>query len=334
MTALDSAAAKDPLPVSVVIPAFNRGHLLSAALASVERQRPSPPAEMIVVDDGSIDDTAAIAERHGARVIRHGRRRGAAEARNTGFAAASQPWVALLDSDDEWLPDHLATVWRHRSGHVLVSGGALACGDDTEGARYHGVPGRVPRPLRTPAAIVWPENAIATSGTLVRTDAVRAVGGFDVSLAHAEDFDLWIRLLERCPGVALPTVVYRWRTHPEQTSKGSSAPREAQRQIVRSYAGRAWWSERLEQRRLAAAEWDDLRLALAEGRRATAARSAAWLLARPVRIGGVLGLLVWRWRLRRHTPHALASVAAVNAPAGAAAGAAALGSQRDVAGRG
>ena len=103
---------------------------------------------------------------------------------------------------------------------------------------------------------------------------------------------------------------------------------------MRSYAGRPWWSERLEQRRLAAAEWDDLRLALAERRRADAARSAAWLLARPVRVGGVLGLVAWRWRLRQHTPHALASVAAVSEPAGVDGGAAAPRSRRDAVGRG
>ena len=280
-----------------MIPAFNREPFLPAALASVERQRPRRPAEVIVVDDGSKDETAAVAERHGARVIRHDRQRGAAEARNTGFAAATQPWVALLDSDDEWLPDHLATVWPYRSGHVLVSGAALACGDDTREARYHGVPGRSPRPLLTPASIVWPENAIATSGTLVRTDAVRAVGGFDPSVEPAEDFDLWIRLLETRPGVALPTVAYRWRTHPGQTSKGSRAARErCSDGSCGSYAGRPWWSDGLEQRRLAVAEWDDLRLALSQRRRADAARSAAWLLARPLRVGGVLGLVAWRWR--------------------------------------
>jgi glycosyltransferase involved in cell wall biosynthesis len=323
MTVHDSATAEGHLPVTVVIPAFNREPFLPAALASVERQRPRRPAEVIVVDDGSTDDTAAVAERHGAHVIRHGRQRGAAEARNTGFAAATQPWVALLDSDDEWLPDHLETVWRHRSGYVLVSGAALARGDDTEEARYHGVPGRSPRPLPTPASIVWPENAIATSGTLVRTDAVQAVGGFDSSVEPAEDFDLWIRLLETRPGVALPTVVYRWRTHPGQASQGSGAAREVQRRIVRRYAGRPWWSERLEQRRLAVAEWDDLRLALSQRRRADAVRSTAWLLARPVRVGGVLGLVAWRWRLRGRTADAVASMASLTEPAPAAVPAAA-----------
>jgi glycosyltransferase involved in cell wall biosynthesis len=320
MTVGDSGAGSQPrrtgrLPVSVVIPAFNRARLLPDALDSVERQRPLRPAEVIVVDDGSSDDTAAVAKRRGARVIRHRERCGAAAARNSGFAAVTQPWVALLDSDDEWLPHHLATLWRHRAGRVLVSGAALACGEDATQSRYHGIPGRHPRLLPTPAAIVWPENSIATSGTLVRTDAVRAAGGFDASLPHAEDFDLWIRLLENRPGLAVPVVVYRWRSHPGQTSKGSAAPRRVQREIVRAYAGRPWWNERLEQRRLAAAEWDDLRLALAQGRRTAAARSVVWLLVRPVRVGGVLGLLVWRWRLRRRTAGAVASVATVTAPA-------------------
>jgi glycosyltransferase involved in cell wall biosynthesis len=323
MTVHDSATPEGRLPVTVVIPAFNRERFLPAALAGVERQRPRQPAEVIVVDDGSKDQTAAVAERHGARVIRHDRQSGAAEARNTGFAAATQPWVALLDSDDEWLPDHLETVWRHRSGYVLVSGAALARGDDTKEARYYGVPGRAPRPLLSPASIVWPENAIATSGTLVRTDAVRAVGGFDPSVEPAEDFDLWIRLLETRPGVALPTVAYRWRTHPGQASQGSRAAREVQRRIVRRYAGRPWWSDRLEQRRLAVAEWDDLRLALSQQRRADAARSTAWLLARPARVAGVLGLVAWRWRLRARTADAVASMAALTEPAPAAVAAAA-----------
>lgn len=289
------------LPVSVVIPAFNRERFLRQAVQSVHAQRPWRPAEIIVVDDASTDGTAELAQRLDVRLIRHEENRGAASARNSGFQAASHPWVALLDSDDEWLDHHLATLWQHRHGRVLVSGAALISGDDMRPVRYHGVPGRRPRAIPSPAQILWPENFIATSGTLVRADAVREVGGFDDSLRHAEDLDLWVRLLERRPGLALPVVVYRWRTHADQTSKGSPAPRLVQRQIVQRYARRAWCGERLAQRRLAVAEWDDLRLALAEGRRQAAVRSVAWLVARPARLRGLLGMLAWRWRLRRRS---------------------------------
>jgi glycosyltransferase involved in cell wall biosynthesis len=290
------------LPVSVVIPAFNRAELLGEAITSVAAQTPHRPAEVIVVDDCSTDGTGAVAEALGARVIRHPHNRGAAAARNTGFDAATQPWVAPLDSDDVWLPHHLATLWRARQGHVLVAGAALACAQNgTPGAdRYHGVPGRSARRLDSPRAIVWPENFLAASGVLVSTDAVRAVGGYDTSLRYAEDFDLWIRLLERGPGLALPTVVYRWRTHPGQKSKGSTRPRRVQRQIVRRAAGRPWWSAGLERRRLAVADWDDLRLALAQGRRLRALRGAARLLSRPGgAVVGLAGLFAWRLRLRR-----------------------------------
>ena len=191
------------LPISVVIPAFNRERLLRQAVDSVRAQRPWRPAEIIVVDDASTDGTAELAEALGVRVVRHEETHGAAGARNSGFRAASQPWVALLDSDDEWLDHHLATVWSHRHGRVLVSGAALASSDDARPERYHGVPGRLPRAIPSPAEILWPENFIATSGTLVRTEAVREVGGFDDSLRHAEDLDLWVRLLERGPGESL-----------------------------------------------------------------------------------------------------------------------------------
>ena len=178
------------LPISVVIPAFNRERYLRPAVESVRAQRPWRPAEIIVVDDGSTDGTAKLAERLGSRVIRHRENRGAAPARNSGIQAATQPWVALLDSDDEWLDHHLATLWSHREGRDLITGAALACTDGDGPERYHGISGRVPHVISSPAEILWPENFIATSGTLLRTEAVREVGGFDDSLRHGEDLDL------------------------------------------------------------------------------------------------------------------------------------------------
>ena len=97
------------LPVTVVIPAWNRARELPAALASVARQT-AQPAEVVVVDDGSTDRTAEVAAAHGARVVRHEENRGVSAARNSGIAAASHDWIAFVDSDDEWLPRHLQTT--------------------------------------------------------------------------------------------------------------------------------------------------------------------------------------------------------------------------------
>jgi glycosyltransferase involved in cell wall biosynthesis len=295
-----------PLPISVIIPARDRERLLPRALRSVWAQEPAPPAEVIVVDDHSSDGTAAVAAEHGAKVIGHPRSEGAAQARNTGVSAANQPWIALLDSDDEWLPHHLATLWSHREGCVLVAGAALAVGDSPDDLRYAGMVSRGPVELSSPAQVVFPENPVPLSATLVRREAVLAVGGFDPSLRYAEDFDLWLRVLERGRGVSLPTIVYRWSRHRGSKSMDRHGPRESQRAIVRRYAGRPWWTTRLAERRAAVAEWDDLRQALREGRRLEAARSAAWIAARPARLGGFVRLLAYRRAIRRRTSEVVA----------------------------
>jgi hypothetical protein len=130
---------------------------------------------------------------------------------------------------------------------------------------------------------------------------VRAAGGFDTSLPYAEDFDLWIRVLERGTGVALPEVVYLWRRHAGSKSLAGSDSRQTHRQIARGYAGRPWWTGKLVRRREAVAEWDDMREALAGGRWAEGLRRAGWICAHPGRVAGVAGLLLFRFRIRRRT---------------------------------
>jgi glycosyltransferase involved in cell wall biosynthesis len=122
--------------VSVVIPAWNRADRIEGAILSALEQEPKP-LEIIVVDDGSTDGTDAgrlVALDARVRVIRHDANRGAAEARNTGVAAARGDWIAFLDSDDRWLPGKLARqlaqvagAGEHRlfaCGNVLLEGGA------------------------------------------------------------------------------------------------------------------------------------------------------------------------------------------------------------------
>lgn len=100
----------EPLPVTVVIPAYNAAAYLADALDSVRLQT-APAQEIIVVDDGSADDTAAIAHRFGARVI-SGPNGGLAHARNVGIRASVTPWIAFLDADDMWRGERLERQWR------------------------------------------------------------------------------------------------------------------------------------------------------------------------------------------------------------------------------
>ena len=100
----------DKIEFSVVIPTYNRAHLIGRAIDSILSQH-TKPMEVIVVDDGSADDTAAVVGSYGApvRYIRQ-ENAGSARARDYGIREAQSEWVALLDSDDAWLPEHLARM--------------------------------------------------------------------------------------------------------------------------------------------------------------------------------------------------------------------------------
>jgi hypothetical protein len=115
--------------IAVVIPAYNRGPLIGRAIESVLAQR-ELPAEIIVVDDGSTDDTALRVAAFGDRVrLLRQRNSGASEARNAGVRAASSTWVAFLDSDDVWLSHHLASL---ANAIRETSGGAVLYFSDME----------------------------------------------------------------------------------------------------------------------------------------------------------------------------------------------------------
>jgi len=285
-----------PLPVSIVIPAYNRAELVRRALASVAAQRPRPAAEVIVVDDCSTDETGQVAAELGAHVIRHDRNRGEAAARNSGVEAASYDWVALLDSDDEWLPGHLDTLWPLREGHVLVAGSALHRYDDGSGDRFHGTPTRAPRTLESPLDLVYPSNLIPASASMIKRDEILAVGGYREGMHHAADFDLYLRVLERGTGVVTPDVVAIYHVHQGQVSRDRAAMHRAAREVIESYAHRPWWSARKLERRLGVQAWDELRRAAWDGKRRVAIDRARWIAAHPQRTAGVVG--IWGVRLR------------------------------------
>jgi len=113
----------EPLPISVVIPAYQAKAWVASAIASVRTQT-RVPKEIIVVDDGSLDGTGDIARAAGATVYSQANC-GVASARNTGIVHATQPWIALLDADDLWLPEKLAAQWEA----VSLTGDGLCATD-------------------------------------------------------------------------------------------------------------------------------------------------------------------------------------------------------------
>lgn len=216
------------LPVSVVIPAFNREREVVEALRSVWRQHWAP-AETIVVDDGSTDGTAGAAEDAGAIVIRQPNR-GVSAARNAGILAAGQPWIAFLDSDDLWEPDRLRREWE---AHLLAPDIDLIFSDDVlfddsgiiaesglaERPAFDHVERRILAPdvYRCPAsslaAAVFRGNLLNTSTLLVRRQLLIEVGLYDPSFGHAEDREMVLRLLKRTDAVFVAKPLARSLRH-------------------------------------------------------------------------------------------------------------------------
>jgi glycosyltransferase involved in cell wall biosynthesis len=171
--------------VSVVIPAWNAGRYLGAAIESVLSQS-CPPAEVIVVDDGSTDDTADVASRHPVTLIRQPNQ-GAGVARNAGVAATTSPLLAFLDADDLWLPEkqarQLAAMEATGADAVFGLAGNFVSPDRAE--ELAGM--RVDTTVRA---------AYLPSALLVRRAALEAVGPFATGGALTDWVDWYLRLVE------------------------------------------------------------------------------------------------------------------------------------------
>ncbi len=291
-----NARATDRLPVSVVIPAFNRADLLPQTLRSVDAQRPQPPGEVIVVDDGSTDSTAEIAAAWGARVVRHESNQGLSAARNSGIAAASNEWVALLDSDDVWLPHHLATLWPHRTVHDVVAASALRFGAAATHDRFHGPVGRRVLVLDSPAPLAFPGNFVCVSAAMVRKSAVEAVGGFQPRDGLVADLDLWIRLLNHGSVVVIPVVTINYRLHEHQMSQDRYAMQDAHLAAAAAHAGVGPVDV---ERWRGGAIWDNLRASLRSNDWRGAIAEAASAMSRFDRVVGLFGTWLWRFLVRR-----------------------------------
>lgn len=293
--------------MAVVIAAYNRASWVGLAVATAIEQRPDPPAEVIVVDDGSTDGTGAAARAAGARVVRHERNLGAAAARNTGAAATEQPWIAPLNSDDRWLPHMLGCLWPLRGGYGFVAGASLAMDGNDQPVAYGGPLAPEPVVLGSPAPLIYPENFIVASGVIVRRDIFCAVGGYRTAQHQPEDFDLWIRMLQVAPGLSVPRVVTLYSVHSGQKSRGGTASRQAVLDVVQRYRDQDWCRRELVESRRAVLAWDDMREAWAARRVWHAFSQGRWLLAGRLRRRAVWTTLVRRRETRNRARNCTAA---------------------------
>ena len=198
--------------VSVVIPTYNYARYLPEAIDSALAQTHAP-LEVIVVDDGSIDDTPGVLAAYGdrIRVIRQANR-GAGAARNTGIAAARGEYVAFLDADDVWLPRKLELQmarFEADPGLGLVHCGAETVDDEGRHAGFmiNGLEGWVAADLlRLDREVMGPGSNI-----VVPRHVAEGIGGFDERLPPSEDWDFSYRIAARyrIGYVAEPLIRYR-----------------------------------------------------------------------------------------------------------------------------
>lgn len=187
--------------ISVIIPTYNRARYVTKAIDSALAQT-YQDYEIIVVDDGSTDDTRQVLKPYMDRVrYIYQKNAGTSTARNTGIRSAQGEWLAFLDSDDEWMPEKLAVqmdcVSRHPQTASHVTNATIMLPDDksTDLFTVRGCPdygtdeGILERPFIDVMKIQF-----FTPTLLARREAVVKTGGFDESMSIHEDTDLMLRL--------------------------------------------------------------------------------------------------------------------------------------------
>ena len=209
--------------VSVVIPTYNRAGFVREAIASV-LQQDHPEVELIVVDDGSRDDTPAVVRGFGA-AVRYvwQENRGVSAARNRGVAASIGDLIAFLDSDDLWAPGKVSA----QVGYFEAHPEAQACHTDELWIR-RGVRVNERRIHRKQGGWQFlaslPRCLISPSAIMLRRGLWERLGGFDEGLPACEDYDLWLRLTAVAPVGFLPgRLVIKRGGHADQLSRVTPA---------------------------------------------------------------------------------------------------------------
>jgi glycosyltransferase involved in cell wall biosynthesis len=205
------ASKNSGIKISAVIPAYNAERFLPRCLKSVFAQT-LKPYEVIVVDDGSTDNTAALAEQLGAKVIRR-QNGGIADARNTGIQNASCEWIAMLDVDDLWAPEKLERQSACIQSDTVLLYTGIRIFDDSGVRSVHPAVDAI-----SAKKMLRYCNSITPSSVMVRRDTFMQVGGFRKGINACEDWGLWFRMRPLGQFVAVPDALTDYYVHPHSLS--------------------------------------------------------------------------------------------------------------------
>jgi glycosyltransferase involved in cell wall biosynthesis len=217
--------------ISAIVPTYNHAVFVTDAVASALAQT-IHDLEVIVVDDGSTDDTTErlAGLRHRITYLRQ-ENRGLSAARNTGIAAARGEWIALLDADDVWHPEKSEVQLRVAKRNPDV---------DLIGSRSTGerMPDHLPidapcRRLRVRDFLV--SSPMGTTGALIRRKRLNEVGPFDERLRAAEDRDMWLRFVNRFPALQIESPCWLYRQHEGQMNRDVNRMFENYRSVLEKF---------------------------------------------------------------------------------------------------
>lgn len=203
--------------VTVLMPVYNSERFIRAAIESVLRQDFSD-FEFLIIDDGSVDDTPKILASYNdprIRVHRHDVNRGLIQALNLGLAETHSPYVARMDADDIAAPSRLRCQWQWLERHPDVAVlGTAAIRIDPD-SRYLERMVSVSAPTDVAQRLMQGSCPIVHSSVMARTNVLQMLGGYRQQFVHAEDYDLWLRVLEHHQIAILPKPLMFYRTNPQ-----------------------------------------------------------------------------------------------------------------------
>lgn len=217
-----------PFPISVIIGTYNHGRYIASCIESVLAQTYGE-CEIIIIDDGSTDNTAEVVKPYQDRVnYRHQQNQGRGASRNAGIRMASHEWIAFLDADDLWEPTKIekqvAAIVAHPDIDLIVTNACWFDNDRVVKADYfktmrlfhqqkierHGTLGIFTEPLYP---LFIDENFVNLSSVMVRKKSLYDEGLFDATLPRAQDRDLWLRLSRRSKFAFIDEILTRSRVH-------------------------------------------------------------------------------------------------------------------------
>ena len=207
------------MDISVIIPTYNRKNTLPRAVESVLNQT-YKPVEIIIVDDGSTDGTKEwFSEMYPLVHYIYQVNSGVSLARNTGINSARGDWIALLDSDDEWLPDKLELQVK-----LLQNNAELRFCHTNEIWIRNGVRINQMKKHQKYGGNIFKKCLdicrISPSSSLFHTSVIKDVGLFDESLGVCEDYDLWLRITAKYPVLFLDQpLIKKFGGHTDQLSR-------------------------------------------------------------------------------------------------------------------